>query len=89
MSLSLCPWHLKAVQPAFCVASSRQSQVIDGPGNNLYESIKCLREDERDPRELLASVTDTFGKEDNASCYVEFDPGWLLQLGHVDESSGL
>lgn len=42
MSLSLCPWHLKAVQPAFCVASSRQSQVIDGPSNNLYESIKCL-----------------------------------------------
>ncbi|KAM6192121.1 uncharacterized protein WM294_012425 isoform 2-T3 [Sarcoramphus papa] len=32
----------RAVQPVFCIASSRQSQVIDGTGSNLYESIKCL-----------------------------------------------
>lgn len=42
-----------------------------------YESIKCIREDEGGPGELLASVTDTFGKE-NTNCCVEFTSGWLL-----------
>lgn len=35
-------------------------------------------ENERDPREPLASVTDTFVKEENTDCCAEFDLGWLL-----------
>lgn len=42
----------RAVQLVFCVASSCQSQVIDGTSNYLYESIKCLGKMKETPGSL-------------------------------------
>jgi len=41
-----------AVQHVFCIASSCQSQIIDGASNNLYESIKCLGKMKGTPESL-------------------------------------
>lgn len=35
------------------------------------------QEDEEDPREPLASVTDTSMKEENADCWAEINLEWL------------